>query len=596
MRSGSLVCMDGRRLDIIQSAASQTVGRAPRRAEPIHAANSALSAGASALASDRMPANRSQSRPAWLGLQSGPCQFAALLLAVALCAGCKVGPTYAPPDVALNETWQEGAGNADPISGEWWTLFNDPTLAALVNDGLSQNLSLRAAGLRVLEARAARGIAVGQFFPQTQEVTGAVDGNQLSQNEPAASGDRSFWTDSVGIQAAWELDFWGKFRRGIEARDAELLVSVADYDAVMVTLASDIATQYILVRSLEERLEFARANVKLQEETLALTQTRLKVGAVSELDVSTAKATLANTRGLLPVLEDDLRQSQLALCVLLGKPPSRLEAELNPAAGNARRVPVAPVALATGVPADLLRRRPDVRAAERLAAAQSARIGQAVADLYPRISIAGATGFSSSNFDNGRGSELGDIFDADSFAGFIGLRVNWPILNYGRIQGNIRVQDARYEQAVAAYQESVLRAASDVESGLSQFLRANERTGYLEEAVAASQRSAELSLIQYRVGTADFIRVNTAQTELVQQQDSLVSARAQIALGAVRTYRALGGGWEARIGREFIDQETAHRMRERTQWGDTLGTAWEEGSDLGFPRPQSKQAAPGDPQ
>lgn len=514
-----------------------------------------------------------------------------------------VGPDYQRPEAALNQAWearQDGlagwSGEDSPGNARWWETFNDATLTALVEAAHRQNLSLRVAGLRVIQARAARGIAVGQFFPQTQEVFGGIDANQVSANGAPNSGDRSYYTDSLGIQAAWELDFWGKFRRGIEAADAELLLTVADYDAVLVTLASDVATSYILVRSLDERLRVARANAALQSETLELTLARFRAGAVSELDVSTARATLANTQSFIPELEDSLRQAKLSLCVLLGRTPSSLEEELRPAPGASGAVPQAPPMIAAGIPADLLRRRPDVRAAERLAAAQSARIGQATADLLPSISIAGSTGFTSSTYEGGRRPDLGNIFDADSFAGFIGLQVNWPILNYGRIKGNVRVQDARYEQAVASYQETVLRAASDVESGLSSFLRSRERAEYLSEAVAASVRSVELSLIQYRAGAVDFIRVNDAQTVLSQQQDGLIVSQASIALGAVRTYRALGGGWEVRAGREFIDDETSERMRRRTDWGDVLGPNWHNGSDLGFSRPDEETPASGDDQ
>lgn len=511
-----------------------------------------------------------------------------------------VGPNYERPEAALNESWldqpENGAEQA-AADARWWESFSDPTLTSLVMSAYRQNLSLKAAGLRVLEARASRGVAVGRFFPQTQAAVGSLANQQLSANDAAAgAGDRSFATDGVGFEAAWELDFWGKFRRGIEAADAEVLLSVADYDSALLSLASDVATNYILIRSFEDRLVFARANADLQQETLTLTEVRFRAGAVSELDVSTARATLANTRALIPDLENALRQTKLALCVLLARTPSNLDAELTPSPGSASGVPEAPAEIATGVPADLLRRRPDVRAAERIAAAQSARIGQAFADLFPSVSIAGATGFVSSSFEGATRSDLGNIFDADSFAGFIGLEVNWPILNYGRITGNVRVQDARFEQAVASYQESVLRAAGDVEAGLSEFLRSKQRTAHLGEAVAASERSVELSLIQYRAGAVDFIRVNDAQTSLVQQQDSLVSSRASIALSAVRTYRALGGGWEIRDGQEFIDMETAERMRARTNWGDVLGPGWQDGKDLGFSRPATPPGAPGEDQ
>lgn len=503
--------------------------------------------------------------------------------------GCMVGPDYQRPDASLNESWQAQGPTHDAAveSVAWWESFNDPALTSLVRSAWAQNLTLKQAGLRVLEARAARGISVGRFFPQTQAAVGGIDANQISLNDARGTGDRSYSTDAIGLEAAWELDFWGKFRRGIESADAEVQFTVADYDSVLVSLAAGVAGDYIQIRSLEERLVITRANVRLQTETLALTQARFRAGAVSELDVSTARSTLANTQALIPDLENGLRQATLSLCVLLGRTPSDLRSELATQAGVPPRVPEAPSQIAAGVPADLLRRRPDVRAAERLAAAQSARIGQAVADLYPSISITGATGFVSSTYEGAISPSLGNIFDANSFSGFVGLQVNWPILNYGRIEGGIRVQDARYEQAVAAYQESVLRAAGEVEGGLSEFLRAKERTNYLAEAVAASERSVELSLIQYRAGAVDFIRVNNAQTQLVQQQDNLASSRASIALGAVRAYRALGGGWEVREGQEFVDPQTVERLRKTTDWGDIVSPTWDRGKDLGFPRPGS---------
>lgn len=511
----------------------------------------------------------------------------AALSVLATLPGCMVGPDYSTPETALNETWLQNPANQEAINPRWWETFQDPVLDQLVQMAAAQNLTLKTAGLRVLEARAARGIAVGQFFPQLQQASGSIGASQLSANSESGQGDRSFSSASLGLDAAWELDFWGKFRRGIEAADAELLATIADYDSVLVSLQADIATNYILLRSLQERLVFARANVELQTETLSLTETRFRAGAVSELDVSTAKSTLANTQALIPELQDALIQTKLAIGVLLARTPSDLEDLLASPSGP--RLPEAPAMIAAGIPAELLRRRPDVRAAERFAAAQSARIGQAAADLYPAISINGSTGFVSSTYEGRRSPNLGNIFDADSFAGFVGLGVSWPFFNYGRLENNVRVRDARYEQAVAQYQESVLRAAADVEAGLSAFLNARERSGFLFQAVSASERSAELSLVQYRAGAVDFIRVNQAQTDLVQQQDSLVAARAEVALGAVRTFRALGGGWMVREGQEFIDPVTAERMRSRTDWGKVLDPNWESSSDLGFKRPAEER-------
>jgi NodT family efflux transporter outer membrane factor (OMF) lipoprotein len=379
-------------------------------------------------------------------------------------------------------------------------------------------------------------------------------------------------TNRLVLAFSWELDFWGKYRRAIRSEDAELLASVADYDAVLVSLVADVATDYVLIRSLEERLTYARANVALQQETLRLTETRFNLGAVSELDVATARGTLANTQALIPDFERALRQTKLALGVLLGRTPSELDSELAPSAGGARVVPEAPAQIALGVPANLLRRRPDVRAAERIAAAQSERIGIAKSDLFPSISLLGATGFSTSNANRAGNPSLDELFTADSFAGFLGLQVNLPFLNYGRIENLVRVQDARFEQAIAAYQESVLRAAAEVESGFSAFLRSREQAGFLAQSVQSAQRSVELSLIQYRNGAVDFIRVNDAQTVLVNRQDGLVASRANVALGAIETFRALGGGWEIRADAEFVDPETIQRMRERTNWGDVLAT------------------------
>jgi NodT family efflux transporter outer membrane factor (OMF) lipoprotein len=506
-----------------------------------------------------------------------------------------VGPQYAPPQVDLPDAWSDlKTPPAGPPAGRirWWETFDDPVLTSLVERAVAQNLTLRQAGLRVLQARAVRGIAAGQFFPQTQAATGEAAANRISKNSPqGAVRDRSYYEYSLGLEAAWELDFWGRFRRGIEAADASLDATVADYDAALVLLVADVASDYVSIRSLQEQLAFTRVNLASQEDTLRLTRVRFDAGAVSELDVATAQATLSNTRSLVPQLEDLLRQTRLALCVLLGRTPSDLEGEL----GAARPVPAAPPEVALGIPADLLRRRPDVRRAERTAAALCAQIGVAKADLYPSISIRGVTGFRTSTSETtALTPHAHNLLDADSFEGFIGLDFHWPILNYGRIRNGIRVADARFEEAVVAYQDAVLRAAADVEAGLSAFLRGRERAGFLAESVTAAQRTVELSLIQYRHGAADFLRVNQAQVDLVERQNRQVIARADAAQGAIAAWRALGGGWEIRAGREFVPRETIDRMRERTDWGDLLAPDYEQGTDLlFFPRPRTPAGTPG---
>ncbi len=517
--------------------------------------------------------------------RSGSSTPATLLVALAgsVVGGCSVGPSYQPPEVKTNDAWIAGVPVAPTVANaRWWTTFGDPVLDKLIERACAQNFTLKAAGLRVIEARAIRGVAAGQFFPQSQSVGGNLNNRQNSINTPAAMGDRAYPDAELKLQAAWELDFWGKFRRSIEAADASLQAAVGDYDSVMVSLIGDVATNYVLIRSLQERVALAESNVRLQQDTLELTNLRFKAGKVGELDVATARATLANTRAQVPELRASLRQAALALSVLLGQQPGTLEDLITT---SQPKVPDAPASIATGVPADLLRRRPDLRAAERAIAAATARVGVATADLYPSISISGNTGFAAASLDNSRRSKINNIFDANSFTGFIGLNVNWPILNYGRIENNIRAADARVEQALAAYNAAVITAAAEVEQNLYLLLQRQQQAVDLTESVDAARRSVELAQIQYKNGAADFIRLNDAQATLFSRQDTLVATKANATIAAINAYRALGGGWEIRSTAEFVDAATVERMRARTNWGDILNADYANGSDQGFARP-----------
>jgi NodT family efflux transporter outer membrane factor (OMF) lipoprotein len=506
----------------------------------------------------------------------------AAIAAAATLTGCMVGPDYERPPAAIADAWIDARGPGAATESTWWQEFHDATLDKLVADAVTQNLTLRQAGLRVLQARALRGLAAGQFFPQAQAAAAAVSTQRNSRNTPLGNIDPTYDSASIDLQAAWELDFWGKFRRGIESADAALEASAADYDAFLVALAAEVASAYIDLRSLQEQLAFTRANVRTQQDTFELTQVRMRAGAVSELDVATARATLANTQALVPDLEDGLRQRELALGVLLGRPPAAIAAEL---AGD-QTVPAPPPQIALGVPADLLRRRPDVRAAERNAAALSAQIGVAKADFYPAVTLTGATGFTTTSFQSPANSAgLHNLFDADSFTGFVGLGVQWQLLDYGRIANRVRAADARFEEAATAYQQAVLAAAAEVEAGLSRFLKGRERVALLDESASAAQQTLDLSLLQYRQGATDFLRVNQAQVDLVERQNRLVLARTGVAQGAIATYRALGGGWESRAGTELVPAEAIERMRARTDWGDVLSPDYAAGTDALFPRP-----------
>ena len=489
-----------------------------------------------------------------------------------LAVGCAaVGPDFERPEPDMADNWQqaddERLDTSDVTYAEWWTAFNDPALDRLIEEAYRQNLNLKVAGLRILEARAQLGIATGLKYPQSQSVSGGYARTKSSENAPPlanlpddvrdrANTSTNVWSASFDI--AWEADVWGRFRRGIEAADANLSANMLNYDAVLVTLTGDIALTYVTIRTLEERLTFIAENVKLQERGLELAKTRFEFGAASELDVVQSTALLESTRALIPLLEVQAGRARNALSLLLGMPPNDLVEYL----GGQNSIPIAPARAAVGIPADLLRRRPDVRAAEMAAAAQSAAIGVSAADLYPQFVLAGSIGLAGESFS--------DQFESGSGSGFLSPFVNWDIFNYGRIKNNVRVQDARFQQLLTAYENVVLNAAREVEDGLAGFLLGQGEVASLEAAVLASQRSVELSLDQYDAGLVDFQRVLNSQASLLGQQDSLADARGRVVTSLVSTYRALGGGWQLRAGNGFVDSATLDEMRNRTDWGELL--------------------------
>ncbi len=497
--------------------------------------------------------------------------------------GCTVGPDYVRPEADVNPSWLESTETLQDEPAEvreWWTAFDDPVLTRLVHDAYEQNLSLRAAGLRVIQARAARGIAVGEFFPQEQEIQADYGKVQISDNNHNNPPYHNFQTAGLSFDAAWELDFWGKFRRNIHAADAALLASIAAYDDVLVTLVAEVGLTYVQIRTFERRIELAKVNVVLQRQSLELAESRYRNGKVSQLDVTEARATLSNTQAGVPGLESSLRDAKLSLGVLLGRTPGGLEQVLAGGSG----IPTPPAQLAIGVPADLLRRRPDVRAAERVAAFRSEQIGIATADLFPSIAIGGSFGYQAS--DAGGLSLGNNLFDSGSKVWSIGPMLSWPILNYGRIKNNIRVQDAAFQEAAVNYQNIVLQAAAEVESSLYGYVKTREQLAYLTESAENARQSLELSRMQYTEGEIDFLRVDIAAANLNRQQDSEAAVEGLVAASLISAYKALGGGWELRVGNEFIPEETAEEMRSRTNWGNILDAPdYTARTDLGFQRP-----------
>ncbi|MDJ0895941.1 MAG: efflux transporter outer membrane subunit [Alphaproteobacteria bacterium] len=501
-------------------------------------------------------------------------KFAVLGMVLCLGACVQVGPDFAELEAPLQEEWlvsDDERVMTDPADlSTWWEVFEDPVLTDLVLRAYTQNLTLQSTGLRILEARAQFGVTKGEQYPQTQDLVGAYSYNRVSRNTANFNElDRSFHDVSYGIDASWELDLWGKFARSIQSSSASLGASIAEYDDFLVVLTAEVARFYVIVREAEERIRLARENVVLQRNSLEIATARFRFGAVTELDVQQAQALLSDTESTVPELEILRLQAQHALAVLLGITP----AELVNVLGGEGQIPTAPKDVAVGVPSDLLRRRPDIRQAELEAAAQSAQIGVARAELFPAFTLGGFVGMQSSGSGGAisNRAELSDVFtEGNSFTGFIGPAVSFPILNYGRLTNAVRVEDARFEQLITDYQNTVLEAYREVEDGLAGFLNSQEQTEFLQTSVDANQRAVELALNQYVNGAVDYTRVLETQTSLVDRQDRLASARSAIAQNLILTYRGLGGGWQTRDPNQFVPDDTVQKMRDRTNWGDIL--------------------------
>ncbi len=501
-----------------------------------------------------------------------PATVAMAALAVAVSA-CNVGPDFETPKVPMNRSWSEAN---DPrlvpgseVDAEWWKTFQDPTLDQLVELAYKQNLSLRVAGLRILEARAVLGVAVGEQLPSNVLPIGSASANKLSTKAPNTElVDDAFGEFKVGFDVLWEVDFWGKYRRGVNSAEASYLATVADYDAAVVAVTAEVARTYVVIRRFEALLEQARQNVDLQEEGQEIAESRFRNGATSELDVAQATNLLETTRASVPKLEIGLRQAENALSTLLGRPTGHVRTML----ATTRVIPVPPPQVHISVPSLLLRRRPDIRSAELQAAAQCERIGMAEAELYPSFvlqgSIASHTSVGTAN--------AAPLFAPGTLAASTGANLFWPILNYPRLLENVRVEDARFQQALVVYVETVLRAAQEVEDGMVGFLRQQEAVGFEEDAVIAAESAVQLALVQYREGAVDYQRVLDTQRVLLASQNSLIDSRAETATNLISLYKALGGGWETRRGGPFVDEETREEMEERTNWG------------AHFPKPESQ--------
>lgn len=497
-----------------------------------------------------------------------------------LLACTTLGPDFSTPETNVSEKWLEAEHpNIESTSTDhkqWWATFDDSTLDQLINLAYKQNLPLKIAGVRIFEARAQLGIATVNRYPQQQQARGGTTFKSLSESRANTfsnslfSQDFNYWDYDVGFDASWEIDFWGKFKRGIESADANLLAEMASYDDFLTSLIAQVADTYIVIRTFESRIVLAKNNVQIQERSLHIADVRFRNGATTELDVQQARSLLKNTQALIPRLETGLRQAKNALSILLGLPPNDLQTYLSKASKD---IPEAKSTITAGIPAELLRRRPDVKQAELQAAAQSALIGIAKADLYPSFSLFGSLGFVASDgasvTSTGKDGP-GQLFEKTSLEFIGGPSFRWNIFNYGRIKNSVRVQDARYQQLILNYQNTVLRAAQEVEDAMAGFLRSKEEVDFLKDSVVASERAVELALLQYRDGASDYTRVLNTQEFLVNQEDALTATKGNVARNAIAMYRALGGGWQIREHNDYLPDKTKQDMRERTNWGSLL--------------------------
>jgi NodT family efflux transporter outer membrane factor (OMF) lipoprotein len=484
-----------------------------------------------------------------------PCAALPGLLCVLLLGGCiSVGPEYTEPDATVETDWIELddslSTNAPPADPGWWkAAFEDPELDQLVDLALQENLSLRSAGLRVLQSQQQLAIAVGNQFPQQQAASGSAARSK--------SMDEIYNNYSLGLSASWEADMWGRFSRQVESASAALDASVSTYDGVLVSLVSQVAQNYILIRTFQSRVEVAKTNIKLQESNLKIAQAKFNAGDVSELDVNQAASLFNNTKASLSGYEVSLQQFKNALAVLLGEPPQALTHLLT----TSDEIPEVKAEIALGMPQDLIRRRPDIRTAERQLAAQSAQIGYAVTELYPHFSIGGSVGTSA--------GQEGELFNSDTENWNIFGMFEWNIFNYGRLRSNIRLQDALFQQLLVDYRSTVLAAQADVENAIVAYLKSHDQLESYQLAAEASARAVNISSIQYKNGSIPFNTVITTLSADAQQQDLLATAKGNVSANLVRVYKSLGGGWQIRDDRDPVDllpQSVKDEMLNRTHY------------------------------
>ena len=461
--------------------------------------------------------------------------LAALMLSWIL-YGCMVGPDYKKPADTVPENWSVNFRvKKTPIGSrvliKWWAIFNDPILFSLMDRVQNSNLDLRQAEGRLREARARWGLAKANFFPT---IFARAAANQTGSSQETGSGNTTDFFRNA-FDASWEVDVFGKFRRGIEAANATLQASEEDLHDVLISLYAETALNYVLVRSFQARLLITEENLAAQQDTYQLTEWRFQAGLTTQLDVDQARLNMETTRATLPTLYSGLEQAQHAIALLAGQAPGTLKSLLTPV----QAIPVTPISVAVGLPADLLRQRPDVRRSERKLAAQTAQIGVATAARYPDFNLSGSIGLEALAYTN--------LYGASAKAFQMAASSALTLFDAGRLRRNIDIQTALQEQALALYESTILQALRDVENAMVAFGQEQSRRDTLQTAVKSGQSALKLAQGQYSSGTIDFLRVLDAQRSLLTVQNQLALSDAEVASNLIRLYKALGGGWDANL-------------------------------------------------
>jgi outer membrane protein, multidrug efflux system len=459
-------------------------------------------------------------------------KLSAISLAAFFLASCAVGPNYKEPQIApaVVQNAQSALYVAQSPEALWWQEFGDAELDGLVNRALAANLDLRSAYDRV---RAARAVFVERKFDYAPHVQLDAAYSHFDEQQPGFGAARiNAQSDSLGFDAAWEIDLFGHVRRSVEAARADLGAERENYQDVQVTVAAEVARNYFELRGAQKRLAVARENLGTEHQTLELTQLLDETGRGSELDVQRSRARLKATEATIPPLEAAEKQAAYRLAVLLGERPGALDQELQPAA-----VATYAKALPIGDTTELLRRRPDVRAAERQLAAATARVGVATADLFPRVNVTGFVGFLS--------GDVGRLFsttsDNNARAWSVSPTVSWAAFDMGSVRARLRASEAQSDAAAANYEKVVLTALEDTENSFVAYSSQQTQLKSLAEQAQASRRAAELADTQYREGVADFLVLLDAQRTQLDAEDSVAQAETAVNVSVVAIYKALGG-------------------------------------------------------